>query len=67
MSTPRTHQVYEQFEHTPLWRVLADVLAELQASGEVTVATAPHYVLGYVCQELAAKGVVADGALAQDR
>jgi hypothetical protein len=67
MSTPQTHTIYEQYENTPLWRALAGALAELEASREVTVGTAPHYVLGYLCQELAAKWVVTGAALTRNR
>ncbi len=67
MTTPAKHQVYEEYEGTPLWRALAGALADLEASREVTVGTAPHYVLGYLCQELAAKWVVTGAALTRDR
>ena len=67
MATPQTHQVYEQYEGTPLWRALEGALAQLEASREVTIGTAPRYVLGYLCQELAAKWVVTGAALTRDR
>ncbi len=67
MTTPGTHQVYEEYEGTPLWRALAGALADLEASRELTVGTAPRYVLGYLCQELAAKWVVTGAALTRDR
>lgn len=54
------------FQHTPLWRAIAKALADLEASGELVVETAPEYVVGYLCQELAAKRVVTDEATAQD-
>jgi hypothetical protein len=43
---------------------VASALADLQASGEVRVDTAPEYVIGYVCRELAAKSIVVPAALA---
>ncbi len=67
MKTPESHKIYEQYEGTPLWRALEGALADLTASGEVSVATAPRYVLGYLCQELAAKWVVTGAALTRDR
>ncbi len=67
MSPPQTHVIYEQYEGTPLWRALEGALADLEASREVSVGTAPHYVLGYLCQELAAKWVVTGAALTRDR
>lgn len=60
-------QPYPEFRDTPLWRAVAGALTDVEASHEVTVATAPEYVIGYFCRELAAKGVVAPGALTPDR
>lgn len=56
------HQ-YAAYRDTHLWRAVASMVADLQASGEVRVDTAPDYVIGYLCQELAAKGVVTREAL----
>ncbi|HEX6599759.1 MAG TPA: hypothetical protein VF034_10595 [Gemmatimonadaceae bacterium] len=56
------HQ-YTAYQETHLWRAVASVVADLQASGEVRVETAPEYVIGYLCRELAAKGVVTREAL----
>lgn len=56
-------QPYTTYRDTPLWAAVADVLTELQASGEVRVDTAPEYVIGFVCRELEAKRVVAPAAL----
>ncbi len=67
MTSPQKHAIYEQYEGTPLWRALEGALAELEASREVTVGTAPRYVLGFLCQELAAKWVVTGTALTRDR
>ncbi len=47
MSPPHTHAIYEQYEGTPLWRALQGALADLEASREARVGTAPHHVLGY--------------------
>lgn len=41
----------------------AGALAELTASKEITIATAPEYVVGFLCRELAAQRVVAEAAL----
>jgi hypothetical protein len=54
---------YAEFHDTALWRAVADALRDLQASGEVTVGTAPDYVIGFVCRELAAKRVVDPAAV----
>ena len=40
---------------------------ELEASGEIKIETAPEYVIGYMCRELAAKWVVASSALGRER
>ncbi len=58
---------YAQYEGTPLWRAVAGALGDLQSSGEVRLETAPDYVVGYLCQELAAKWIVASSALTRDR
>ena len=57
---------YPQYEHTPLWHALASAIAELEATRELSVATAPDYIIGYLCRELAAKGVVTANALARE-
>ena len=57
----------EEYRDTPLWRALASTLAELEASREIRLETAPDYVIGYLCRELAAKWVVASSALARRR
>lgn len=59
--------LYAEYRGTPLWRALADALSELEATGEVKVETAPDYVIGYLCQELAVKWVVASSALTRER
>jgi hypothetical protein len=60
-------QPYAEYRDTPLWRALARALTELEASGEVSVATAPEYVIGYLCRELAAKKVVTMPAVDRQR
>jgi len=54
---------YTEYRDTPLWQALAGALAELEASKEITIATAPEYVVGYLCRELAARRIVAATAL----
>ena len=60
-------QPFTEYRDTALWRALADALADLEASGEVKVETAPDYVIGYLCRELAVKWVVASSALTRER
>ena len=58
---------YAEYRGTPLWKAVAGALKDLEASREVSIATAPDYVIGYLCQELAAKWVVASSALTRER
>jgi hypothetical protein len=51
------HQL-SPYRDTPLWVVLAAALAELTTSREITVNTAPDYVIDYLCRELVAKKLV---------
>lgn len=60
-------RAYDEYRNTPLWRALAGVVADLEASGEIKIETAPDYVIGYMCRELAAKWVIASAALGRDR
>jgi hypothetical protein len=50
-----------QHRDTPLWAALETAIAELTISGELTINTAPDYVLEYLCGELVAKKLVGDG------
>ena len=59
-------QPYASYRETPLWRAIAATLTELQATGEIKLNTAPDYVVGYLCRELEAKGVLAAAALAPE-
>jgi hypothetical protein len=56
---------FPEYQHTPLWAAAASAFAELQATGEIRIDTAPDYVIGYLCRELAAQGVVDPTALHQ--
>jgi hypothetical protein len=58
---------FAEYRNTPLWGALASVLADLEASREIAVATAPDYVIGYFCRELAAKKIVTADALTPER
>jgi hypothetical protein len=58
---------YAEYRDTPLWRALASAITDLEANHEVTLATAPAYVIGYLCRELAAKRVAAPAALAREQ
>lgn len=64
--TEASRRPFAEYRDTPLWRALASVLADLEANREVVVATAPEYVIGYLCRELDAKRVVNASALTSD-
>lgn len=55
---------YSEYRGTPLWSAIEKLVVELQATGEISVATAPDYVVGFLCRELAARHLVTDQALA---
>ena len=59
------HQ-FDEYKDTPLWRVVAAAVAELEATRELTVSTAPDYVIGYLCQQLVAGRTTAETALAYE-
>jgi hypothetical protein len=56
-----------EFQDTPLWVALESILAELTTTGEITVNTAPSYVISYLCRELVAKKLITDSALKRSR
>ncbi len=64
--TQSSARPFAEYRDTPLWHALASVLGDLEASREVAVATAPDYVIGYLCRELAAKRVIDPSALTPD-
>ena len=51
---------HSRYRDTPLWAALQGAIAELASSREITVNTAPDYVIEYLCAELAAKKLIAD-------
>lgn len=53
--SPHAHS---QYRDTPLWRALESMITELTGSHEITVNTAPDYVVEYLCAELVAKKLV---------
>jgi hypothetical protein len=49
---------FSQYRDTPLWAALEATIAELASTQEITINTAPEYVIGYLCRELLAKKLV---------
>jgi len=54
---------FDEYRHTRLWTALEVTIAELAASRELTINTAPDYVTGFLCRELAAKKLIVAAAL----
>jgi hypothetical protein len=52
---------FAEYRNTPLWSAVEAIVTELVASRELSMNTAPDYVIGYVCRELVAKKLVVDG------
>lgn len=53
-----TSRQIAEHRHTPLWAALESAVAELTASHELSVNTAPDYIIEHLCRELLAKKVV---------
>ena len=56
---------FDEYRNTPLWKAVEASVKELAATQEIRIDTAPDYVVGYLCRELAAKRVVASEAVQQ--
>jgi len=54
---------FNAYRDTPLWNALESTIAELIATHELRVDTAPEYVIGYLCRELEAKQIINAAAL----
>jgi hypothetical protein len=48
---------YNKFENTPLWNAIDAAVADLEHNRDVELKTSREYVIGYLCQKLAALGV----------
>jgi hypothetical protein len=57
---------FEEYKDTPLWRVVSAAVVELEATREITISTAPDYVIGYLCQQIVVGRVAAPAALAYE-
>ena len=47
-----------EYRDTPLWAAVEATITELMASREISMNTAPEYVIGYLCRELVAKKLI---------
>jgi hypothetical protein len=50
---------FTEYRDTRLWSVIEESIKELLATREISVNTATDYVIGYLCQELTAKKLIA--------
>lgn len=55
---------YDEFRRTRLWHAIERSVRELQTTREIAVATSDDYVVGFICQELAAQQLIAPAGLA---
>jgi hypothetical protein len=46
---------YIQYESSPQWQILNKAVDELMKNGDIQLSTAREYIIGYLCQALAAK------------
>ena len=56
-------QPESEYRDSVLWSSLHAIIAELTATGEIAINTAPDYVVAYVCRELVATKAIAEAAL----
>ena len=64
MTPPRA---FEQYRHTALWDAVEAAVSELQATREIAVSTAPEYVIGYLCERLAARQIVTPAGMGEPK
>ena len=58
-----TSRPFDEYRDTSLWSAIEATIAELVATHELSVNTAPAYVVGFLCRELAAKRLIVPDAL----
>jgi hypothetical protein len=49
------------YRNTPLWTALEGAIAELTRSREITMNTAPDYVIDHLCRALVARKLIVAG------
>ena len=54
---------FDEHRDTLLWKAIESSIEDLTSSKEIFMNTAPEYVIGYLCRELAAKKLIAPNAL----
>ena len=53
---------FAEHRDSALWRALEQIITELVTTQEITINTAPEYVIGYFCRELTAKQMISSQA-----
>lgn len=54
---------YRDIENTPAWTAIATAIRELESNQDLHLTTERAYVIGHLCQQLAAAGILAGHAL----
>ena len=54
---------FDEYRDSALWTAIAETLLELSTTREIALNTAPAYVIGYLCQQLRAKGLISSRGL----
>ena len=54
---------FDEYRETRIWSAIEATIAELVATRELTVNTAPDYVIAFLCEELAAKKLIVPAGL----
>jgi hypothetical protein len=52
---------FDDQRDTPLWKAVEAAMSELASSKEISINTAPEYVIGFLCRELVAKKLIVAG------
>ena len=60
-------QPLSEYRDTPLWKAVDASVAELVATREISLGTAPDYVTAHICRILAAKKLITAAALNDPR
>ncbi len=63
---PVPTRAFAEYRDTPLWHVVAAAVATLESTREIAVATAPEYVIGYLCERLVGSHAIVPEALRDD-
>jgi hypothetical protein len=55
-----------EYEQTQLWKTIDTAISTLEQNRDLELTTAREYVIGYLCQQLAARQVVTPASLARE-